>query len=271
MWGKNMVNNNFTELPKEYDNEISAYEKLTVEFKISYAESAEIRETMIAFANAVGGRIYVGVREVENKSGLRVGEVIGVSKLGISDANSDVRQWACLFIPKIEISFNTYRKNEKRIDIIKVEESKQKPVCNSAGLYKIRTSDGNTGVDPAKLRQMIVGYDSFKSALILECDKNLELLDKILTQATENPPQASFDELAYSTVDAILANGTLSSFFQITELNEIKHFSIQINKLLDFAISAGDIIFDAVIFYDKIVELCPVLQKKVSELLIRLR
>ena len=83
MWGKNMVNNNFTELPKEYDNEISAYEKLTVEFKISYAESAEIRETMIAFANAVGGRIYVGVREVENKSGLRVGEVIGVSKLGI--------------------------------------------------------------------------------------------------------------------------------------------------------------------------------------------
>jgi len=266
-----MLNGDWPELPKEFDSEILSSEKLTVEFKESYAENGPMRETMIAFANACGGRIYVGVREVNKQSGFHIGEVIGVTKLGISDASSDVRQWACSFIPKIDVLFNTYRNGQQRVDVIQVVESRQKPVCNSAGLYKIRTSDGNTGIDPAKLRQMIVGYDSVKLALILECNENLELIDKVHKQAKENPPQASFDELSYSTIDAILANGALSSFFKITDLNRIKHLSVQTNKLLDFAISAGDIIFDSEIFYNRIIELCPTLQQKITELLSNLR
>ena len=60
-----MTENDVTVLPQMYIDEISSSEKLKVEFKESYGESEEIRETMVAFANGVGGRIYVGVKEVQ--------------------------------------------------------------------------------------------------------------------------------------------------------------------------------------------------------------
>ncbi len=265
-----MMTNDLTELPLSLRDEISSSEKLRVEFKESYAESAEIRETMIAFANAIGGRIYIGVKESGNESGLHVGQIIGVRKPGISAASSNVRQWAGSFIPKLDMSFNAYQTNGNRIDVIEVEESTQKPVCSSAGLYKIRMSDGNTGIDPARLRQMVVGYESFKSALALECMGNLALLHTIKEYSTAKPPQASLNELTYSTIDAILANGTLSSFFNILSLNEIRRLSVQINKLLDFAISAGGVIIEAQVFYSKINDLCPMLRVKIIDLLSKL-
>lgn len=257
-------------LPMDFNGEISSSEMLEVEFKESYAESNEIRETMIAFANAIGGRIYVGVREVSKQSGLHVGKVIGVKKPGISDAASNTRQWAGSFIPKLDFLFNAYQINGDRVDVIEVKESSQKPVCSSAGLYKIRTSDGNTGIDPARLRQMIVGYESFKRALLCECTENLVLLSSIRAYSVAKPPQASLNELTYSTIDAILANGTLSSFFNILALNEVRRLCVQINKLLDFAVSAGGVIIEAQVFYDKINELCPVLQAKITDLLSKL-
>ena len=172
--------------------------------------------------------------------------------------------------PKLDFLFNAYQINSDRVDVIEVKESSQKPVCSSAGLYKIRTSDGNTGIDPARLRQMIVGYESFKRALLCECTENLVLLSSIRAYSVAKPPQASLNELTYSTIDAILANGTLSSFFNILALNEVRRLCVQINKLLDFAVSAGGVIIEAQVFYDKINELCPVLQAKITDLLSKL-
>jgi len=265
-----MTTNDFIELPLDFQNEISSSEKLRVEFKESYAEREEIRETMMAFANAVGGRIYVGVKEVSKQSGVHVGQIIGVTRPGISDTSSKVRQWAGSFIPKLDSSFNTYQINENRVDVIEVIESTQKPVCSSSGLYKIRTSDGNIGIDPARMRQIVVGYESYKSALNMECSENLAVLGSIRKYSENEPPQSSLNELTYSTIDAILVNGTLSSFFNISELNVIRRRCVQINKLLDFAISAGGVVIPARLFYDKIKELCPVLQENIAALLSKL-
>ena len=258
-------------LPSRLRNEISSSEKLRVEFKESYAESKEIQQTMISFGNAVGGRIYIGVREISSDSGFHSGEIIGVTKPGISKASSDVRQWAGSFRPKIGVSFNSYQEGAKRrVDVIEVKESTQKPVCSSAGLYKIRSSDGNTGIDPALLRQMIVGFESFKSAMILECTENLTLLQAIYTHAVSTPPQASLNELSYSAIDSILANGTLSSFFDIKILITIRRLCIQMNKLLNFAITAGGVVIEAKIFYDKIIETHPILKREIENLLLEL-
>lgn len=254
-------------LPSNLKNEISSSERLIVEFKESYAEHAEIRETMIAFANAVGGRIYVGVKEVGKKSGLHIGQIIGVTKPGISDASSNVRQWAGSLIPKLDVPFNSYQLDGNRVDVIEVKESTQKPVCSSSGLYKIRRSDGNTGIDPALLRQMIVGYEAFKSALKIECTQNLILLQSIYNHASASPPQASLSELNYSAVDAILANGALSSFFDIPLLIGIRQLCVPMNKLLNFAITAGGVVIEAKVFYDKIFEIYPNLKRQIESLL----
>ena len=258
-------------LPAELKEQISSPEKLRVEFKESYAVSKEIQETLISFANAVGGRFYVGDREISNEAGVRIGEIIGVTKPKISKASSDVRQWAGSFRPKIDVSFNSYKGATKhRVDVIEVMESNQKPVGSSSGLYKIRSSDGNTGIDPALLRQMIVGFESFKSAIILECIENLTLLQSIYTHAVAAPPQASLNELSYSAIGSILANGTLSSFFDIKMLITIRRLCIQMNKLLGFAITAGGVVIEAKVFYDKIIETHPILKREIENLLLEL-
>lgn len=257
-------------LPAELKEEISSPEKLRVEFKESYAVSKEIQETMISFANAVGGRIYIGVREISNESGVRIGEIIGVESPSISRALSNARQWAISFRPKISISFASYQEGPYRVDIIEVQESNQKPVGSSSGLYKIRSSDGNTGIDPALLRQMIVGYESFKSALKLECTENLVLLGAIQGQANAAKPGANLNELSYSTIDIILTNGTLSLFFDISTLLKIRRLCIHVNKLLNFAVTAGGVVITAKTFYDKIVETCPSLRMQIKNLLLKL-
>ena len=162
--------------------------------------------------------------------------MIGVSKPGITDAASCIRQWSASLIPKMDALFTSYLYEGKRIDIIEIKESGQKPVCSSSGLYKIRRGDGNTGIDPALLRQMIVGYESFKVALINECAVNIPLLKRINELITENTPYIHLGELSYSAIDAILSNGTLSSFFDIPKLVGIKQQCIQINKLLLVAV-----------------------------------
>jgi hypothetical protein len=258
-------------LPLELRSEISSSEKLKVEFKESYAEATEIRYTMIAFANAIGGHIYVGVKETSTDAGIHIGEIIGLARPTISEASSNVRQWAAGLRPRINASFNSYKHNSNRIDVINVEESTQKPVCSDSGVYKIRTSDGNTGINPSMLREMIVGYNSFKSALLLECNEKLTLIKAIFAAATENPPSTNLNELSYSTIDAILSNGSLSSFFKINELIEIRRQAVQLNKLLHFTISAGGVVIPRKTFDDLIVDTCPKIKKRLEELISSLK
>ena len=160
--------------------------------------------------------------------------------------------------------------NGNRVDVIEVIESTEKPVCSSSGLYKIRTSDGNTGIDPARMRQIVVGYESYRIALNRECSENLVLLGSIRKHSEGQPPRASLNQLTYSTIDSILTNGTLSSFFNISELSNIRLRCVQINKLLDFAISAGGVVIEAKVFYDMIKENCPVLQKNITAFLLKI-
>lgn len=262
-----MVKANSTQrLPLELKDEISSSETLRVEFKESYADTMKIQHTMISFANAVGGRIYIGVKEISSKSGLHTGKIIGVTKPERSQASNNVRQWAESFRPKIDVSFSSFQE-EGRVDVIEVKESNQKPVCSSGGLYKIRSSDGNTGIDPALIRQMVVGLESFKTALVVECVNDLDLLDTIYEYASATPPKALLSELSYSTMDAILTNGTLSSFFDINMLTQIRRQCVEVNKLLDFAITAGGIIIEAKEFYDKILEICPALKSNIWSLI----
>ncbi|MFC1511813.1 helix-turn-helix domain-containing protein, partial [Candidatus Latescibacterota bacterium] len=163
-------------LPSELREEISSGENLRVEFKESYQDNQKIRHTMMSFANAIGGRIYIGVEEISEKDGYKKGKIIGITQPALTKASSLVTNWANEFRPKINAILNVYKDDEKRIHVIEVTHSNEKPVCTSDGLYKIRTSDGNMGIDPALMREMVVGYQGIKSALLLECTRNLALI-----------------------------------------------------------------------------------------------
>jgi hypothetical protein len=145
-----------------------------------------------------------------------------------------------------------------------MNESNHKPVCTSSGRYKIRTSDGNTALEPSRIREIIIGLDSYQRALLKELEYNLDTLEFICRSVSAAPPSVSLNDLKVVTIDAILSNGTLSSFFEISLLIAIRSFSMQVNKLLDFAITAGGVVYPAAVFYKKIKEICPTLKENIK-------
>jgi ATP-dependent DNA helicase RecG len=78
-------------------------ESQRIEFKKSLAERKEMRETISAFANSKGGKIFVGIEE--NKDG-SVKEIVGIRIKGkeIENLSNEVMQNTDLVIfPSIEI------------------------------------------------------------------------------------------------------------------------------------------------------------------------
>ena len=64
------------EIPKEIYPLIEGSEKIDVEYKENLNKS-EIKESMVGFANYIGGKILVGVKEVFQKDGYQKGKIVG--------------------------------------------------------------------------------------------------------------------------------------------------------------------------------------------------
>ncbi len=94
--------------------------------------------------------------------------------------------------------------------------------------------------------------------------ENLGLLKVICADSKTSRP--NLNKLLTSTIDAILANGALSAFFNIKMLIEIRNHCIVVNKLLDFTITGTNFI-PATTFYNKINEICPILNQYIIDLL----
>ena len=138
---------NINELIKKGESE-------KVEFKKSLAETREILETISAFANSGGGRIFVGIEE--NKDG-SVKEVFGIEVKGkvIENLGNEVRQNTDPVIyPSIELK----EIEGKSVLVIEIKESPAKPVF--AKLNKIpvafkRVGKMNLKIDSNELRRII--------------------------------------------------------------------------------------------------------------------
>ena len=78
-------------------------ESQQIEFKKSLAERKELLETISAFANSKGGKIFVGIEENKNSS---VKEIVGIRIKGkeLENQSNEVRQNTDpVIFPSIEI------------------------------------------------------------------------------------------------------------------------------------------------------------------------
>lgn len=123
-----------------------------VDFKASH--QGVDAEDLVAFANASGGTILVGVKEAETPEGLQRGEVVGCR---ISD---DIK---LLFInraascrPPVEIQITVENLQDKPIYRIDILEGTRKPYCTEKGTYKIRSDGRNLAIDPDMMAALIL-------------------------------------------------------------------------------------------------------------------
>jgi len=129
-------------------------ESETVEFKRSLAERKEILETISAFANTRGGRIYVGVEE--NKDG-SVRKVVGVEIKGreVENLGNEIKQNTDPIVyPSIEVE----EIEGRPVLVLEVKESHVKPVFakieKTPVAYK-RVGKTNQKIGAAELRRIL--------------------------------------------------------------------------------------------------------------------
>ena len=129
-------------------------ESQTTEFKKSLGERKEILETISAFANSKGGKIFIGIEE--NKDG-SIKKVTGITIKGkeIENLGNEIRQNTDPVIyPPIEVK----EIEGKSVLVVEVNESQIKPVfakINKIPIAFRRVGKTNQKIDANELRQIL--------------------------------------------------------------------------------------------------------------------
>ncbi len=117
-----------------------------VEFKKSFATEKEILETICAFSNTKGGRIYIGIDD----NGKVIGTGVGKNTLEHFTAKiiKDIKPYPNIEIKEEEI-------NGKKIVVISVKKSDVSPHFCRGIAYK-RSGKSNIKMDPSEIEKLII-------------------------------------------------------------------------------------------------------------------
>jgi len=131
----------------------------TLEFKKSAGEWKEIIKTISAFGNTRGGNIYIGISDQGKISGIQIGRKTIEDLVNKIKENTD---------PKIFPGVSVEEINKKQIILIRVAESKSKPVFAFDRVYK-RVGKSTVRVTSEEIRKMALeGKKIYWDELICE-------------------------------------------------------------------------------------------------------
>ena len=135
-----------------------------VDFKESF--SGVEKEDLVAFANAKGGSILVGVKEYTH-AGMQRGKIVGWTG-DFDKERNQIQNKAHNCIPPINLAITIENKRSKKLIRIDVEEAEEKPCCTQGGRYLIRRDGVNRGIQPPELVAMILEREASQFTLRLE-------------------------------------------------------------------------------------------------------
>lgn len=214
-------------------------ETKTVEYKESLTNS-EIRRSMVAFANAEGGTIFIGVRENKDKKGkegIQYGEIIGLEENRDRDRDKgNIKEWANKEIfPSIDVDCYDFNIKGRLVYAIKVGESKNKPVCTKDGRYLIRGINGTDTIFQEKMRNIIFDVKYEIESLKDEFEYYLDEVDDLEKKYKLNPKLAfiSLKDISIINLNLFLSKSYLKKYLNFDDLKSIRKKLVIINFSLD--------------------------------------
>jgi len=131
---------------------VGGEENHDVEFKESVygLEASDI----VAFANAEGGTIFLGVREQSDESGHQRGYVIGCAVGDKEKLKIINKAQSC--IPPIDVSIFEETVYGKSVYRIHIPAGEDKPYCTGGGTYKIRGDARTNPLTPSRLLDLFL-------------------------------------------------------------------------------------------------------------------
>jgi len=169
------MSEDFTELRDETKNMIDGHETRDVEFKESL--NGINSETFVAFANAKGGTILLGVREETDQNGMQRGRIIGCQG-SFDDIRLAIQSKANSCRPNIQVHVARELDGTNYIYRIDIDEAQDKPCCTGGGRYCMRDSGSTRSIFPEEITAIVLEKESDKFIKQLQdaADKFVESL-----------------------------------------------------------------------------------------------
>ncbi|NQZ32030.1 MAG: ATP-binding protein [Oceanospirillaceae bacterium] len=151
-----MAKTEFQGLTKRTHAMLASNENISVDFK---REPSGVKSSdFVAFANANGGTLLIGVDEYTAKNGLQRGRVVGCA---VDDkARLALINKALECTPSINIVVIT--ENLKQLPMLRIEipGDQNRPFCNSRGEYSVRADGRNRALYPSELLSIFLESES---------------------------------------------------------------------------------------------------------------
>jgi predicted HTH transcriptional regulator len=140
-------------LQEDTKNMLDNPETIDVEYKESF--NGMNADDLVAFANAKGGTILIGVKDTTDESGKQRGTVLGCDKT-FDDGRLIAMDKAANCSPPIKVVVTRERNEKGSIFRIDIKEAQVKPCCTRSGRYTIRESGRKRGITPIEMSALIL-------------------------------------------------------------------------------------------------------------------
>lgn len=155
----------YSEIRPETQNMIENPETVSVEYKqnLNHVQQREL----VAFANARGGTILIGVKQESDASGRQYGVIVGFP--GDYDrTRGAIQSRANECHPPIEVDISREYDGMNFIYRIDISEASEKPCCTGGGSYSIRLEGEIKPILPTQMKMMIIEREVNEFARRLE-------------------------------------------------------------------------------------------------------
>lgn len=122
-------------------NLIGLGEDSKTQFKVNIHNPDSLAQEMVAFSNARGGKILIGVRDDGNIKGLTTKDIHRLNQMVSNVSSNNVE-------PPINPLTETIKVNGKKIMIVELKNGINKPYCTNKGIYVTKA-----GADKRKISQ----------------------------------------------------------------------------------------------------------------------
>ncbi|WP_080807891.1 RNA-binding domain-containing protein [Desulfamplus magnetovallimortis] len=162
-----MKRNQLLEIEERIINGEDSY----TQFKENIFDSKKLAEELVAFSNADGGTLIIGVRDDGSVSGLSRKDIGRLNQLVSNTANDNVKPPV---YPLVEVS-TIY---DKEVMLVHVKKGFNKPYATSSGIYITKSGADKRKVSPEELRRLFAESAALSPDEIIHTKSSIKDLDQ---------------------------------------------------------------------------------------------
>ena len=126
---------------------IAGGEDSFTQFKENLQDARRLAEELVAFSNAEGGQLIIGVSDDHQIKGLSPEDLHRLHQLISNTANENVK-------PPIYPLVQQFQVEEKRLLLVQVRKGSARPYATSSGVYLTKSGADKRRISPEELRRL---------------------------------------------------------------------------------------------------------------------